>query len=364
MNRQEVAIAIAKISMTTKMLRYWEELKPETYVTALDSYLVHFGEWTEGIRDYLDEVPNENVYHLLRLIGPTERLQAYVDRYKDTMPTNVRNSLLVFIPLIAKIKQDGKAIHAMTKGDYRCLADGIDTPEARSLLQRAVDMNILDDQFQPKPDISRRQLKVLAFAVSKSLGYDKKYQMKWTSFDEQWPSAVGHLANIALPNRDREDMKLITDLYPEVDFTDLFVNPKDEYFKRPFSWARLDSLYRRLKKNGYISADTTVMDFHNIFKPALGLRNPVNWTGDERRLSLFVYLVLNYKGNLGIWRKAENCFLVNGQRPNRRTMAMFLTKIKKDAPLQRLRNEDVKLLNVIRGYSGDYSYICSCITDD
>lgn len=359
MNRQQAAIAIAKISETSQRLKYWMDLKPESYVTALDSQLSHFGEWAQDLADYLLTDPNEKVYQMLWIMGPPKHLQAYMNLYGEAMPTVVRHSLLVYIPIIEKLRNEGRSVHALSKGKYKYLADGLDNPRAVELLKRAQDANLLDDKYMPKVGVTRAQLKVLAYSVAQMMGYDKQYRMKWKAFNEQWPSSTDHLANIKLPNIERADMKLITDLYPEVDYTDLVVNPNDFYFITKMAWPRINSLYWALKANGYIDANTTLHNFHNIFKPEdKEGRQPVNWIKDERQLSLFVSLVLREGNELGLWVKAANCFLVKGRRPNRATLAMFLTKIKKNASANRLHDNDTKLLNVIGCYIDKNSYFC------
>lgn len=358
MNRQQVAIAIAKINKTSKLLRYWQELKPETYVTALDSDLVHFGKWSHDIGEYLMEHPNKKLYYMLWVMGPTDNLKDYVRIYQNTMPSEVRLSLLDFIANMKKISDDSKEIQSRAKGEYRYLADGLDNKEAAELLDRARNMRILDDKYQPMPDISRGQLKVIAFAVSHLLGF--KFRHKWTAFAKQWQSEIDHVSNADLPNRNRADMKLITDLYPEVDFDNLFICPRDDYFNTSFSWGKIKSLFYTLKKNGYIDESTTLVNFNALFKPANKKgRIPVNWLKDEHALSLLVYALFKPDNKIMIWSTAENCFTVKGRRPNRRTLAMFLTKIKKRTETHSLRNEDVKLLKVLRGYLIRNSYFCN-----
>lgn len=364
MNRQQAAIAIAKISETSRNLKYWMDLKPETYVTALDSQLIHFGEWAQELADYLINDPNKKVYQMLWIMGPPKHLQAYVDLYGDAMPTDVRNSLLVYIPLIEKLRKEGKSVHARAKGEYRYLADGLDNPRAVEFLKRAQDANLLDDKFKPKVGVTRAQLKVIAYAVAQLIGLDKQYRRRWKTFNEQWPHSSDHLSNVMLPNLRRADMRMITDLYPEVDYTDLVVNPKDFYFNTEMEWPRINSLYWTLKKAGYIDATTTLHNFHCIFKPEEKEgRQPVNWIKDERQLSLFVSLVLREGNEINLWLRATNCFLVKGRRPNRATMAMFLTKIKKSVFAQRLHNNDKVLLEVIRHYFVKDSYICNILND-
>lgn len=359
MNRQQAAIAIAKISETSRNLKYWMDLKPETYVTALDSQLIHFGEWAQELADYLINDPNKKVYQMLWIMGPPKHLQAYVDLYGDAMPADVRNSLLVYIPLIEKLRKEGKSVHARAKGEYRYLADGLDNPRAVEFLKRAQDANLLDDKFKPKVGVTRAQLKVIAYAVAQLMGLDKQYRGKWKAFNEQWPHSSDHLSNVVLPNIKRADMRMITDLYPEVDYTDLVVNPNDFYFKSNLQWPRINSLYWALKTNGYIDASTTLHNFHCIFKPEEKEgRQPVNWIKDEKLLSLFVSLVIREGNEINLWVRATNCFLVKGRRPNRATMSMFLTKIKKNASSHKMNNNEMKLLNVIRDYMKENNYLC------
>lgn len=364
MNRQQAAIAIAKISETSQRLKYWMDLKPETYVTALDSQLVHFGDWAQDLADYLINDPNEKVYQMLWIMGPPKHLQAYIDLYGEAMPANVRHSLLVYIPIIEKLRQEGKSVHALSKGEYKYLADGLDNAHAVELLKRAQDANLLDDKFKPKVGVTRAQLKVIAYAVAQLMGLDKQYRRRWKAFNEQWPHSSDHLSNVVLPNIKRADMRMIIDLYPEVDYTDLVVNPNDFYFNTEMEWPRINSLYWALKKNGYIDANTTLHNFHCIFKPKdKNGRKPVNWIGGSRQLSLFVSLVLCEGNERDLWSKATNCFLVKGRLPNRGTLSMFLIKIKKNAFAHRLHKKDNALLKVIGGYVVKNSYICNIVND-
>lgn len=349
MNRQQVAVAIAKLHHYTLLLRYWQELEPDDYVTALDSQLVHFSEWINGVADYLDREPNEKVYRMLDFVGSTDKLLHYVIRYKDSMPNDVRVSLLDYISVLNRVKEKGKTLHKQSKGnEYMWLVDGLDNERARSLLARAQKIRILDEHFQPYEEITRKQLKVLAFSVSQILNL--KSRCKWLYFERQWPSEKNHLSNLPLPSRDRKDMKMITDLYPEVDYTELFAPIKDEYFKTLLTPQQKSELYRLLLENGYITPDISDETFMEIFHPATKeVRIPVKWNQTQGQLCFFVYNMFREGNDKKLWAKTANCFSIAGHKPNTETLKTFLIIIKKKGKIE---NYDPKLREIVLAVLG------------
>lgn len=216
-----------------------------------------------------------------------------------------------------------------------------------ALLKRAQDINILDAHFQPMPDIYRKQLKVLAFAVKQIVGKDKRLQ--WDYFDRLWPlPGTMHLSNIRLPDKNSKRMKLITDLFPEVDFSDLFFVKSEEPFWTRLTGRQKKSVYQSLISNAYISPETTPEDFNSLFKPVTnGEVRKVIWIGTQNQLSFFIYHAFKKRNRLSLWVKASNRFLVKGRHPNKDTLSTFLTHIKKSG---QLCTYDTKLMEIVRPF--------------
>lgn len=347
MNRQEVAVAVVKINKATKMLRYWLGLGEERYTSVLDPELSHLATWIRGIKSFLKVHPDETVYEMLGMICTDKDIRLFIERYGNVMPKKVKSSLLTYLPVIKRLLDDGKKIHEQSKGEYRGLVDGLDNDIAKGLLDRARGIKVLDKHYKPLSDINKRQLKMIAYAVIQHLG--GKHPLEWGVFNKQWSlSGKKSLYKARLLNLDDKDMRLITELYPEVDFSPLFAIHDDIYFNTELSDKDLGKLYRLLVENGYVSKETPQKDFLSMFSPInKGTRTPVRWIMTQRQLSFFVYHMFKKGNETTMWLVAQNCFSLNGRRANRDTMSDFLTKIKKWGMLD---NYDAKLFEIMRPF--------------
>jgi hypothetical protein len=79
MNRQQVVISIVKINRCLKILGYWQELQPSVHVANLDSQLVCFGRWAEGIYEFLLSCDDRKVFRLARTISNPYNTAAKLD---------------------------------------------------------------------------------------------------------------------------------------------------------------------------------------------------------------------------------------------------------------------------------------------
>lgn len=124
MKRYEVAVAIAKINKTTKLLRYWLGLGQKEYSSALDKELSQLGSWIKDIQRYLKKYPDDKVYEMLKMVCTEKDIKKFIERYGDVMPAKVHRSLLAYIPIIEKLVSDGTVIRtkAKPKKEYRELS--------------------------------------------------------------------------------------------------------------------------------------------------------------------------------------------------------------------------------------------------
>lgn len=347
MNRQEVAVAVVKINKATKMLRYWLGLGEEMYTSVLDPELSQLATWIRGIKSFLKAHPDETVYEMLGMICTEKDIKTFLERYGNVMPKKVKSSLLAYLPVIKRLLDDGKKIHEQSKGEYRGLVDGLDNDIAKGLLDRAKGIKVLDKHYMPLPDINTRQLKMIAYAVIQHIG--GKYPLEWDVFNRQWSlKGKKSLHKAHLLNLGDDDMRLITGLYPEVDFSPLFAVHDDLYFNTQLDGKDLVKVFHKLVGKGYVSKETTQKEFLDMFRPLnKGTRKPVCWIKNQRQLSFFVYHFLRKGNETTMWVVAQNCFSLNGRRANRDTMSGFLTKIKKWGVLD---NYDAKLMEIMRPF--------------
>lgn len=333
MNRQEVVIALAKINMMNKQVAYWIELDQDldNISVALDLGVVP--SWIDEILVFMKNNSCKPVVSFAHKMFTIDFLKKALKDSNRKWKRETYEILSSFAGSIEKLYSTSNIYYKMYKrGPYGDLEDALSNAKGAELLMRAVNAGYLDCNYKPKKGITPLQLKAIAWGVGQSLGI--KWREQWVTFERQWN--CDRIGTVQVPEGFSKQYEDIKALYPEVDYSPLTDSKKDEYFKKPLNDNCMEELFLALITYGYIDKKTTYIQFQRIF----GIKNdldtsifqPINWIKDQRSLTYFVYFAFS-KRNMGIWVKAQNCFMVNGKRPNKGSLKSGMPALRRDHPV-------------------------------
>jgi hypothetical protein len=312
MNRQQVVISIVKINRCLKILGYWQELQPSVHVANLDSQLVCFGRWAEGIYEFLLSCDDRKVFRLARTISNPTILTKYIDNCKQDLSEEILWSLRRYMDLANDFDFIDKGNRKGSQGDVlSCLPEGIDNEFAVKYLQKAVDAGLLDSHFQPTTKVSRWQLRMIAFAVGSLLHLP--YRKQWVYFDKLWPlSNDNRISHTPIPMGKRSEKRLVQSIYHEVDFRRLLnIDTGNLHFAIKRDKETMFVMYKRLLQGKFVAKSISFTDFCSIFAPTKQ-RKPIRWLKEQNLLAYFVYNAFN-KPQDKIWQITSCCFSINGK---------------------------------------------------
>ncbi len=313
MNRQQIVICLERMNRFSKQLTYWVELGGEFYLPSFDADLNKFGDWAKEVRKFIVQGDCNALMERIVSFPKQDLLLQYLEDHRDPLPKEIFSSLSDYAATISALKDDVKEFKAESKGELCNLVDGLAFKEAADLLQRCVEAGLLTEEYQPMPSTTSGQLKLIAFAVSTILEF--KVRKRWAYFEEQWNHSHNKLSGVSLPIRDAEVMEVVTNLFPEVDFTPLFAPKVYLKFDTPYNTPRIKGLYTDLKRGMYLDESTTFEQFLGIFGKGDD-RTPVNWIQEQRKLGFFIRQAFA-PNNKDYWKKAVSRFRVNGELPHR-----------------------------------------------
>ena len=333
MNRQEVAIYLAKINMMNKQLTCILELNEDVnrikYKLELDSLTT----WREDILDYLQHNNCHNIVMFINTMYSTEFLQDYVNTSDDKQDKVLISQINNLIYTINQFNNFAELYKKKYKaGKYELLEEVFANEEAVALFKRAIKAGYMDENYKLTDKTSRIQRRAIAWAIGQLLGI--RPRIRYIVFEKQWNCK--DLGKTAMPELRSKDMDDIKKLYPEVDFSLLTAQNENAFYTVPYDENRIEEMYMSLIMLGYIDIKTQLKEFLKIF--SIGdtkNRIPVNWIVDQKRLSYFILLAFE-STNKNIWEKAKNCFLIKGQIPNRGGLKSGIGAIKSEGKMETL----------------------------
>ncbi len=342
MNRQQAAIKIAKVNRFVKQLNYWSELGENIHPAAFGDDIYSMSAWVKEIQAYLrtdDDV--SLLVDLIECVGDVSVIDEYLGKHKR-MEDIMKESLTGLSRSIKALLAECQKLRKQSKGEYSMLPDALYNDTAIELLKRAVKSGILDKEYQPTDKTNYSNLKIIAYAIAKSLKFDKRHIYCYC--EEMWHK---RLSPVMLPTYQTESYQEVMDLYPEVDFSDLLKDHEPMIFNCPFDDERKDALRRALAMNGYITRNTTAKQFFAIFDKEK-FKTPVNWLKGQRAFSVFIKLGLGPTNNKNLWLKAVSCFTINGKRPHKGSLSTGYSLLERTHALD---SYDTVLVAICKAYN-------------
>ena len=342
MNRQQAAIKIATVNRFIKQLNYWSALGESIHPAAFGDDIYSMSSWVKEIQTYLrtdDDV--SLLVDLIEYVGDISVIDEYLSKH-NRMEEILRQSLMGLSRTMKDLLAECQELRKEMKGSYSMLPDALYDDKAIDLLERAMNAGILDKDFQPTGKANYNNLKIIAYAIAKTMKFDKHHIYCYC--EEMWHK---RLSPVMLPKYDTESYQGTMDLFPEVDFSDLLKEHEPMVFNCPFDDERKDALRRALAQNGYIMRNVTLKQFSAIFDKDK-FKTPVNWLKDQRSFSVFVKLCLGPTNNKNLWLKAVSCFNINGKRPHKGSLSTGYSLLERTHALD---SYDTVLLAICKAYN-------------
>ena len=316
MNRQQAAIKIAKVNRFIKQMNYWSELGESIHPAACGDDIYSMSAWVKEIQAYLRTDKNFLLLaDLIECVGDISVIDEYIGKRNRSMEEIMRQSLVGLSRNMKALLAECEELRKASKGCYSMLPDPLCNETAIGLLERAVKADILDKEFTPSSKANYNNLKIVAYAVSQIMQFDRKHT--YCYFEAMWHK---RLSPVMLPSYRKGTCEETMELFPEVDFTPLLEDHERPVFNCPFSDERKDFLRRELAKHGYIARNTTAKQFFAIFDKDK-FKTPVNWLKEQRQLGVLAKMGLGPTNNKNLWLKTITCFTVNGKRPHKGSLS-------------------------------------------
>ena len=312
MNRQQAAVAMAII------IRVSKEINSHISTDTLEDIIIDVPDIMKAkkyglnIEKYFKSNSCEPFIPSIDRIYPTGGIWKYITTAND-VDSNAYRILKDFAMVVDNIKSYSEVFkEAAKQKKFENLTDELSNDKALEVMQRAVDSNLLSDNFQLNDSLTRHQVRVLAYALAKTIGLPPK--KTYVVFERQW-HIDERLAWANIAEEDTSYMDVIKMVFPDVDYDALVRPNSNAFFIVNFDDEKILSLFMSLLTHGYIDRATSFVEFKKVFgRGDLSERTPVNWVKSQKLLSIFVYVAFN---NIihNCWQKTKNCFVVNGKMP-------------------------------------------------
>ena len=215
MTRQEAVIKIVKITRIIGELKYQLDADDEVEFEALDPEWKHIAEWTQEVCRYMELDASPQVARLIANIGFTDMVEKYVQSCRKEIGAKEAKILDDYVKHMRTLSSLCDTRSEEQREKYGDLIEPLANERVAALLQRAVDAGILDRHYQPVPQTSPLQLKVIAYAVSSLCKLHSPYVL----FEKQWHRENGKRFNTCrIPKHNTVCYEETRALYPEVDF--------------------------------------------------------------------------------------------------------------------------------------------------
>lgn len=165
MTRQEAVIKIVKITRIIGELKYQLDADDEVEFEALDPEWKHIAEWTQEVCRYMELDASPQVARLIANIGFTDMVEKYVQSCRKEIGAKEAKILDDYVKHMRTLSSLCDTRSEEQREKYGDLIEPLANERVAALLQRAVDAGILDRHYQPVPQTSPLQLKVIAYAV-------------------------------------------------------------------------------------------------------------------------------------------------------------------------------------------------------
>lgn len=319
MNKVQAVVYLSQLNRISKIVTSWMLLSQSIDMGLVRDVFRAVQKNQVDVVIYLQGHITENLAKLTETISPMSELQAFLlaKKKKNSISSNERIMLSEIYNAVSALKEYVKIWrNQQISTKYKMLIKPFANEVALEAFNRAVKAGFLLPDYKLAPSLTRTQRKVLAFAIGQLLVIPTR--KRYVYFEQQWE--CDRIGCIYLPECFQDEIDVVRNAFPEVDYSSLLNSNPGFCFSVPYSTERIKELFNMLMEQHYIDSNTKYSAFKRIF--SLGNQanfEPVEWKKNLRSLSYFVYNVLA-PTNKDYWTKAQYCFTVNGKTPNRGTL--------------------------------------------
>ena len=211
MNRQQAAIKIAKVNRFIKKMNYWSELGENIHPAAFGDDIYFMSAWVKEIQTYLRTDKNFLLLaDLIECVGDISVIDEYIGKRSRSMEEVMRQSLVGLSRNMKALLAECEELRKASKGCYSMLPDPLCNETAIGLLERAVKADILNKEFNPSSKANYNNLKIVAYAVSQIMQFDRKHT--YCYFEAMWHK---RLSPVMLPSYKKGLARKLWDCTPK-----------------------------------------------------------------------------------------------------------------------------------------------------
>lgn len=149
---------------------------------------------------------------MIECVGDISVIDEYIGKRSRSMEEVMRQSLVGLSRNMNALLAECEELRKASKGCYSMLPDPLCNETAIGLLERAVKADILNKEFNPSSKANYNNLKIVAYAVSQIMQFDRKHT--YCYFEAMWHK---RLSPVMLPSYRKGTCEETMGLYPEVD---------------------------------------------------------------------------------------------------------------------------------------------------
>lgn len=335
MNKQETVIKICKITRITGEIKCQLDLAGEVDFAAFIPDLLYIDKWAEEICEYVSSDPCPRLAKLIANMGFNDAIEKYVQSHRTGIKPAYQKVLDNYVVKSHDLFKICEQNSTNRKGEYVDLIEPLANKQVADLLDRAVKVGLLDEHYQPIPNIKALHLKLIAYAIATICKFKRPYHL----FEKQWNRNDNtRISACRLPKYADEYYDTIA-LYPEVDFSKFEPEHEISTFYVTQDEQDINAMYENLIKHGYIASDTSFETFKGIVGKSQ-FTAPVEWVKGQRQLSFYIQQAFGKYNDKDLWIKGETCFTINGNTPHKGCFTSGYSFIKRTGLID---NYDIRL---------------------
>lgn len=333
--REQVAIYLANINNQAEILRKIYLTQEDEFLSALKKNSVDMRFWFKTVKKYWEYNHDIAFAKALLYMDDCDYLKTYLKKYKDNIEYRLLIDIEGFLRYIFHFKNEASIYLSEKIPVSHYLTCELNELHSLPFMQEAQQAGFLGAKFQPAKNLTRAQIKMLAFAIGTRLNLPNR--KRWVLFEELWNYKF--LNSYPISDENSPQFKKIRTNYADINFDELFISKKHSNFVTNFSERRVKTMFHSLIDKGYVDSSTTDEQILGAFG-RVEKTKPINWIRNLRQLAYFIKTALS-DTNENIWVITRNCFVLSDKKINRASLKSALGYVTSHGKLDEY-NSDIK----------------------
>lgn len=336
--REQVAIYLANINKHAGILRQFFLTQEDEYLSALKEITVDMRLWFKTVKKYWKSNHDIAFAKALLYMDDCDFIKCYLKKHKGNVSGWLLRDSEGFLRYISRLKTEASIYLGEIQFPVSLdLTRELNELHSLPFMQEAHQAGFLDAKFQPVKNLTRAQIKMLAFAIGTRLNLPNR--KRWVLFEELWDYKF--LNSCPMSDENSVQFKKIRTNYSDIDFEELFNSKKHSNFVTGFSQRRVKTMFHSLMDKGYVDSSTTDEQILGAFG-RIEKTKPINWIKSLRQLAYFIKTALA-DTNENIWVTTRDCFVLSNKKINRASLKSALGHVTSHGKLESYNSDIIKI---------------------